>query len=65
VWAGAGAGPRLEKEMREGRWAAGLGWAGGEFEFVLFFFSFFSKPFQIFFKPFLNSHLLHLFKFKS
>jgi hypothetical protein len=26
-----------------------------------FFFSFFSKPFQIFFKPFLNSNLLHKF----
>jgi hypothetical protein len=25
------------------------------------FFSFFSKPFQIFFKPFLNSNLLHKF----
>jgi hypothetical protein len=52
VWAGAGAGPRLEEEMREGRWAAGLGWAGGEFEFVLFFFLFFQNLFKSFSNPF-------------
>jgi hypothetical protein len=30
---------KTEKERREkGRWAAELGWAGGELEFVLLFF---------------------------
>jgi hypothetical protein len=38
---------KKEKERRgKGRWAAGLGWAGGEF--LLFF----SNPFQTNFKPF-------------
>jgi hypothetical protein len=48
-----------------GREAGGvrLGHAGrkGKGEEGWLFFSFFSKPFQIFFKPFLNSNLLHKF----
>jgi hypothetical protein len=43
---------RLEKETREGRWAAGLGWAGGELGRLDRFVFFFSNPFQTNFKPF-------------
>jgi hypothetical protein len=54
MWAARG---KKEKERREkGRWAAGLGWAGGEFEFV-FFFKSISNQFQ----TLLNSNLLHKF----
>jgi hypothetical protein len=55
---------RLEKEMREGRWAAGLGWAGGELgrldRFVFFLLKSISNQFQ----TLLNTNLLHVFKFK-
>jgi hypothetical protein len=60
----------VRERGREWRWAgvAELGQKrelgrGRKMGWVCFFL-FFSNPFQIFFKPFLNSNLLHLFKFK-
>jgi hypothetical protein len=58
---GPAAGKRKgKKEKREVGWAVGRGWIG----FVFVFFSFFSNPFLNQFQTFLNSNLLHVFKFK-
>jgi hypothetical protein len=57
----------VRERGREWRWA-GAAELGQKRELgrgrKIVFFLFFSNPFQIFFKPFLNSNLLHLFKFK-
>jgi hypothetical protein len=58
AWAGSELG-RDCKEQKGGSWAA-VGWVG-----FVFFFSFsFSNPFLNQFQTFLNSNLLHVFKFK-
>jgi hypothetical protein len=57
VWMGR------RREKRKGKKKRGR-WAGPRVERWVEFVFFFSNPFQIFFKPFLNSNLLHLFKFK-
>jgi hypothetical protein len=57
---------REEGEVGVGRrrgWARSGSWAGGRRRWagLVVFFLFFSNPFQIFLKPFLNSNLLHKF----
>jgi hypothetical protein len=60
AWAGSELG-RDCKEQKGGSWAAvGLGDGLVWFFFLFFFFKFFLNQFQ----TFLNSNLLHVFKFK-